>query len=84
MPVCDGFESTKRIRKLEKSRNKTSASPNSAFIIALTGQASRRDQELAFASGVDHFITKPMSLVQLRTLMEEWELTRKASLIQPV
>jgi len=84
MPVCDGFESTKRIRRLEKQRNKTAPLSKSAFIIALTGEASIRDQQMAFTSGVDHFITKPMSLVQLKKLVEEWELKRHVSRTKPL
>src|SRR4051812_43033987 len=57
MPVCDGFESAKRIRKHEKLRNKrqdVTSSPAPAFIIAVTGQASDQDEELAIGSGMDH------------------------------
>lgn len=78
MPVCDGFESTKLIRDLEK-RSKIITDPprppNPAYIIALTGQATERDKTMTFASGMDHFMTKPMSFVQLKALLDEWEQT---------
>ncbi|TAQ89796.1 hypothetical protein B7494_g1906 [Chlorociboria aeruginascens] len=74
MPICDGFESAERIRKFERSR-KDIHSPNteskSSFIIALTGQASIRDQTQALAAGMDRFVTKPMSLGYLQRLLEE-------------
>ncbi|KAG9242406.1 CheY-like superfamily [Calycina marina] len=63
MPICDGFESTELIRKHEKQQ---SLRTNPAYIVALTSQASEEDQKKAFKSGVDHFVTKPMSLVQLK------------------
>ena len=80
MPICDGFESTARIRKLEKQRRKIqqySMEARTSFIIALTGQASSRDQDQAFASGVDKFITKPMSLSHLKALLDDLEAARK-------
>jgi CheY-like chemotaxis protein len=79
MPVCDGFESTERIRKLEKQRRKirNPVGGRTSFIIALTGQASSRDQDQAFASGVDKFITKPMSLSHLKTLLNDLEASGK-------
>jgi CheY-like chemotaxis protein len=80
MPICDGFESTARIRKLEKQRRKiqqSSMEARTSFIIALTGQASSRDQDQAFASGVDKFITKPMSLSHLKALLDDLEAAGK-------
>jgi CheY-like chemotaxis protein len=78
MPVCDGFESTARIRKLEKQRHKLlPVGGRSSFIIALTGQASSRDQDQAFASGVDKFVTKPMSLSHLKALLYDLEVAGK-------
>jgi CheY-like chemotaxis protein len=48
-----------------------------SFIIALTGQASSRDQDQAFASGVDKFVTKPMSLSHLKVLLNDLEAAGK-------
>lgn len=56
MPVMDGLESTRRIREVEK---KHSLEPIPIF--ALTGVASAEMQEDAFASGIDMFLTKPVS-----------------------
>ena len=84
MPICDGFESTERIRKLEKQRRKVRhpVGGRTSFIIALTGQASSRDQDQAFASGVDRFVTKPLSLSHLKTLLNELETKGKLNVSQ--
>jgi CheY-like chemotaxis protein len=67
------------IRRLEKQRNKLIDHASvAASIIALTGQASNRDQVEAFASGMDCFVTKPMSLARLKELVADWD-TKGAS-----
>ncbi|KAH8426561.1 putative sensor histidine kinase/response regulator [Aspergillus melleus] len=68
MPVMDGFEATRAIRSLEKERD-----GESAIIIALTGLSSSRDESDALASGVDLFLTKPVSFKEVSRLLEEWE-----------
>lgn len=65
MPVMDGLESTRRIRAHEK--------PNAlapSFIIALTGLASAKTQQDAFASGIDLFLTKPVPLKELGQILK--------------
>ena len=76
MPIMNGFEATRAIRKIEeeaRKRHGESASPP-AMIIALTGLASARDQTEAFTSGVDLFMTKPVSFKEVGRLLDNWEL----------
>lgn len=55
--------------------NSTEPSPPTphALIIALTGLASSRDQTEAFTSGVDLFMTKPVSFKEVGRLLDNWE-----------
>ena len=75
MPVMNGFEATRAIRDVEFEAHKKHgelASPP-AMIIALTGLASGRDQTEAFRSGVDLFMTKPVSFKEVGRLLDNWE-----------
>ena len=65
----DGWAATAAIRNIERDRGTVS----SAYIVALTGLAAERDRQLAFESGVDHFLTKPVSLKQLGMVIDDWE-----------
>jgi CheY-like chemotaxis protein len=48
-----------------------------ALIIALTGLASARDQSEAFTSGVDLFVTKPVSFKEVGRILDNWETSDK-------
>ncbi|KAG9823987.1 hypothetical protein KCU98_g14408, partial [Aureobasidium melanogenum] len=76
MPVMDGFEATKIIRQKEISVSAHSVStetPYHSLVIALTGNASAEDQTDAFTSGMDMYMTKPVSLRDVGELMKAWE-----------
>ena len=77
MPVMNGFEATRAIRDIEDNRcskkNEQGTAPKAAFIVALTGLASSRDQTEAFTSGVDLFMTKPVSFKEVGKLLDNWE-----------
>lgn len=64
MPIMDGLESTRNIRIFEQKQGLAPVA-----IIALTGLASAESQQEAFASGVDHFLTKPVRLRDIDRLM---------------
>ncbi|KAK1833308.1 hypothetical protein QBC39DRAFT_329181 [Podospora conica] len=69
MPIMDGMEATRNIRKLEKAQQ----GKRPAMIIALTGLGSANSQKDAFDSGVDMFLTKPVRLKDLGKILEDWD-----------
>lgn len=66
MPVMDGYEASRQIRIYEREHNLTAAT-----IVALTGLGSAAAQQEAYGSGMDLFLTKPVSLKQLKRLVDE-------------
>lgn len=76
MPVMDGFEATRAIRALEERRQAAEGGGGEggggATIVALTGLSSPRDESEALASGVDLFLTKPVSFKEVGRVLGEW------------
>lgn len=66
MPVMDGLESTRLIRKFEEEWK-----VEATTIIALTSFASAQAQYEALSSGVNHYLPKPIKLFELKYLMEK-------------
>ncbi|KAJ5460578.1 uncharacterized protein N7458_002130 [Penicillium daleae] len=64
-----GFEAARAIRALEKERSPDSTP---AMIIALTGLSSSEDGSKALASGMDMFMTKPVSFKNIGKLLKGW------------
>lgn len=65
MPVMNGFEATRQIRAHERMLDLPPAT-----IIALTGLASDDSQNEAFGSGMDLFLTKPVKLKELSSILK--------------
>ena len=64
MPEMDGFEAMRRIREMSTF----AALP----IIALTAKAMKRSREECLAAGATDYISKPLNLDQLYSLMQVW------------
>ncbi|MGB5397726.1 MAG: ATP-binding protein [Gammaproteobacteria bacterium] len=66
MPVKDGFEATRDIRRQEAD------SGERQVIIALTANALSGDKENCLESGMDDFISKPFNYEQMEALLAKW------------
>jgi signal transduction histidine kinase/CheY-like chemotaxis protein len=63
MPVLDGYEATRQIRKLKAGR--------SIPIIALTAHAMKEDQEKCLNAGMDDYMSKPVKLELLSNMLQK-------------
>jgi CheY-like chemotaxis protein len=75
MPDVSGFDVASAVREMERlqvGRPRT-------YIAALTGLVSSKDREAAFAAGVDEYVTKPATLKDLRSVVENWRMAQWAS-----
>jgi signal transduction histidine kinase/CheY-like chemotaxis protein len=79
MPVMDGFEATRQIRQWEA----THTGLRGLRIIAMTPNALREDCDLCLAAGMDNYLSKPMSIVSLRAVLQEISDSKAAATAQP-
>jgi CheY-like chemotaxis protein/CHASE3 domain sensor protein/putative methionine-R-sulfoxide reductase with GAF domain len=64
MPEMDGFEATKEIRRIDKF--------SKLPIIALTAKAMKDDREKCLDAGMSDYISKPVNIEQLLSLVRVW------------
>ena len=64
MPVMDGLEATRRIRKFETDNGRPRLP-----IIAMTANAMQGDREICVAAGMDDYISKPIRADELYALI---------------
>ena len=64
MPEMDGYETTRAIRQMPDFKQLP--------IVALTAKAMKGDREKSIASGASDYITKPVDVDQLLSLMRVW------------
>jgi CheY-like chemotaxis protein len=64
MPELDGYETTEAIRAMPAFERLP--------IIALTAKAMKGDREKSIAAGASDYITKPVDIDQLVSLMRVW------------
>ena len=71
MPVMDGYEATRAIRKWE-SEQQESAEIYSLPIVAMTAHAMAGDSEKSIAAGMNDHITKPIDPEELFDTLIKW------------
>ena len=67
MPEMDGFETTAAIRAQEKEK-----SLSKTVIVALTANAMEGDRKRCLDSGMDDYMSKPISLYGLNQVLDRW------------
>ena len=75
MPEMDGFEVTKRIRKIEKgldSQMPIKGHKRHVPIIALTANAMQGDKERCQRAGMDDYLSKPLKQTDLEKILNLW------------
>ncbi|MBF0308701.1 MAG: PAS domain S-box protein [Magnetococcales bacterium] len=77
MPVMDGFEATHVIRRMDR------ASSRHIPVIAMTANAMKGDRERCLKSGMDDYLSKPVSPEELRKKLEYW-IPKSASDMPPI
>lgn len=65
MPIMDGFEATRKIRLLNQTMHQVP-------IVAVTANASSKDQQRCFEVGMNDHITKPISLNSIQSCLLRW------------
>jgi signal transduction histidine kinase/CheY-like chemotaxis protein/HPt (histidine-containing phosphotransfer) domain-containing protein len=63
MPEMDGLEATRIIVKKYPDRPK---------IIALTANAMQEDREICFQAGMDDYLSKPIKIEKVQSIIENW------------
>jgi CheY-like chemotaxis protein len=64
MPDMDGFEAIRRIRAIDRFKKLP--------IISVTAKAMKGDREKCLEAGASDYITKPVDMDQLRSLLRVW------------
>ena len=75
MPEMDGYQLTAAIRVAEASN----AGKRRIPIVALTANALKGEAEHCRAVGMDDYLSKPVQLADLKSMLEQWLLTADSS-----
>ncbi len=72
MPEMDGFDATRQIRSALSSNRRP-------CIVAMTAHALRGDRERCLAAGMDDYLSKPVRIEQLKSVLERAAASRSSA-----
>src|SRR5690606_23306962 len=79
MPQMDGYETTRRIREIERRRAALGIARPEVHIIALTANTSSEDRARCLAAGMNAFVSKPLRPAELEQILEQWRRREPAT-----
>ncbi|MHB1712002.1 MAG: response regulator, partial [Acidimicrobiales bacterium] len=71
MPVMDGYEATRRLRRSERAKRRR-GSGRHIPVIALTAMAMAEDRARCIGAGMDDYLTKPIKAEELAAALQRW------------
>ncbi len=79
MPILDGYEATLELRRLEAADVAAgSIEPHQkTVVIAMTANALKGDREKCLAAGMDDYISKPILIENLKSILQNWSVQLK-------
>ncbi|MDB6037405.1 MAG: barA 6, partial [Verrucomicrobiales bacterium] len=70
MPIMDGYEATRELRRLENPSHRT-------WIVALTAHSLEGDRAKCLAAGMDDYVSKPMRIEGLRLALSRFRAVQQ-------
>ncbi|MEG3889891.1 PAS domain S-box protein [Microcoleus sp. Z1_A1] len=78
MPVLDGYEATLELRRREAADAAGKMEPHQkTVVIAMTANALKGDREKCLAAGMDDYISKPIAIEKLKSVLANWSVKLK-------
>ncbi|MGC9506009.1 ATP-binding protein [Baaleninema sp.] len=66
MPVLDGYQATREIRRLEAQGDRHT------IVVGLTAHAMQGDRQKCLDAGMDDYLAKPVTMEKLKGVLESW------------